>query len=139
MGAFNSKNYRFADITVSMFGQTLTGFRGIKYKKSQEKEHLYAQGDEPVGVQRGNKAYEGELMMLKSDFDALNIAAKTAGYEDVVDLPGFPLIVSYSNNTKITTDTLLNVEFKEFEDGMVQGDKFKEISLPIIFTKIKKV
>ena len=136
--AFNTKDYRFADISVSLFSQTLTGFRGVSYKKKQEKELLHAAGDKPVGVQRGNITYEGELTLLKSDYDALNVAARAAGYDDILGLPGFPIVLAYTNDTQITTDTLLNVEFMEFDEGMKQGDKFKEMSLPIIFTGIKK-
>lgn len=135
---FNTKDFRFADIQVSLFGQTLSGFRGVSYKKKQEKELLHGAGEKPIGIQRGNITYEGEIMMLKSDYDALNLAARAAGYDDIVSLPGFPVVVAYTNDTKITTDTLLNVEFMEFDEGMKQGDKFKEMSLPIIFTGIKK-
>jgi hypothetical protein len=136
--AFNSKEYRFANVAVSAFGTTFQGLRGVSYKKKQEKELLHAQGDKPIGIQRGNISYEGELKILKSDFDALNEAAVAAGYEDLIEMPGFPIIVSYTNDTKIKVDTLLNVEFTEFDEGLTQGDKFKELSLPIIFTGVKK-
>ena len=136
---FNTKDYRFADISVSIFGQKLSGFRGVSYKKKQEKSLLHAAGDEPIGIQRGNKSYEGEISMLKSDYDAMNLAARTAGYDDIIDLPGFPIVIAYSNDTNLTVDTLLNVEFMEFDEGMKQGDSFIEMSIPILFTGIKKV
>lgn len=133
---FNSKEYRYADINVALFGQKLKGLRGVKYSRKKNKELLHAQGDEPVGIQSGNVDYAGTLMILKGDFDDLNTAAKAAGYKDVTDLPGFPMIVTYSNTTKLKVDTLVGVEFDEYEEGMVQGDKFKELSLPILFTSI---
>lgn len=136
---FNSKEYRFADIKISLFGTKLKGLRGVEYKKKRNKELLHAAGDEPVSIQSGNVDYSGSISMLKGDFDSLNAAAVKAGYSDITDLPGFPVIVEYSNSTKMSVDTLLNVEFDEYDEGLKQGDKFKEISLPILFTGIKKL
>lgn len=135
---FNSKEYRFADIQVSLFGQKLKGLRGVEYSRSRNKELLHAQGDEPFSIQSGNVDYKGSLMMLKGDFDALNLAATAAGFTDITDLPGFPIVISYTNETKLSVDTLINVEFDSYDEGLKQGDKFKEISLPILFTRIKK-
>lgn len=140
--AFDSREFEFADVRVAILGTQLTGLRGLTYKKSQEKEPVYGAGNEPRAIQRGNKKYEGQLMLLKSDFDALNIAAIAAGYEDIVDVPGdlIDLIVVYQKEgtAKLSTDRLLNVEFTEAEDGMKQNDKFKEVTLPFICLKIKK-
>ncbi len=134
----NGKEYRFADIKVSLFGQKLTGLRGIDYKRKRNKELLHAQGDEPFSVQSGNADYSGSITMLKADFDALNTAAVAAGYTDITDLPGFPIVVEYSNAAKISIDTLVGVEFDEYDEGLKQGDKFKEVTLPILYLRIKK-
>ena len=134
----NGKQYRFADIKVSLFGQNLKGFRGIEYSKKRNKELLHAQGDEPISIQSGNVDYSGNLMLLKSDFDDLNTAAIAAGYADITDLPGFPIIVTYSNTSKLNVDTLINVEFDSYDEGLKQGEKYKEMSLPLLFTAIKK-
>ena len=134
----NGKEYRFADIKVSLFGQKLNGLRGIEYKRKRNKELLHAQGDEPFSVQAGNVDYSGSITMLKADFDALNAAAVAGGYTDITDLPGFPIVVEYSNTTKISIDTLIGCEFDEYDEGLKQGDKFKEVTLPILFLRIKK-
>ena len=141
--AFDSREYEFADIRVSMLGVELTGLRGLTYKKSQEKELVYGAGNEPKAIQRGNKKYEGSLMLLKSDFDALSAAARGAGYNDITDVPGRLIDITClyqksDDSTQLAVDTLQNVEFTEFEDGQKQGDKFKEISLPLIFLRIKQ-
>ncbi len=126
-----------------MLGLELTGLRGLTYKKSQEKELVYAAGNQPRAIQRGNKKYEGSLMLLKSDFDTLSLAARAAGYDDVTDVPGRLIDITclYQKSddaTALSVDTLQNVEFTEFEDGQKQGDKFKEISLPLLFLRIKQ-
>ncbi|MDE3185279.1 MAG: hypothetical protein KGM16_17845 [Bacteroidota bacterium] len=137
---FNSKEFEFADIKVSVLGTELSGLRGLTYKKTQDKEPVYAAGNQPKSIQRGNKKYEGNLMMLKSDFDLLNAAARTAGYEDISDVPGSAINITcvYSNASNLSVDSCLNVEFTDFEDGQKQGDKFKEITLPFIFLRLKQ-
>lgn len=133
---FDTREFEYADTKVKMLGAELTGLRGLTYKKSQEKELVYGAGNRPKAVQRGNKKYEGSLMLLKSDFDLLNKAALAAGYNDLTDVPGKLINISCvyekEGDPVIQTATLFNVEFTEFEDGMKQGDKFKEISLPFI-------
>lgn len=141
MGQFNSKEFEFADIKVSMLGVELTGLRGLTYKKSQEKEHIYGAGNQPKAIQRGNKKYEGTLTLLKNDADILNEAARASGYEDIADVPGNNIAITcvYANGSALKTDTCIGVEFTEFEDGQKQGDKFKEISLPFLFLRLKQV
>lgn len=138
----DTREFEYADITVKMLGAELTGLRGLTYKKSQEKEPVYGAGNTPKAIQRGNKKYEGTLMLLKSDFDLLNTAAVAAGYEDITDVPGKLIhmvsVYQKQGDPLIKTDVLKNVEFTEYEEGMKQGDKFKEVSLPFICLDIIK-
>ncbi len=140
---FNSKEFEFADVKVSLLGANLSGLRGLTYKKSQEKEVVFGQGNEGKAIQRGNKKYEGTLMLLKSDYDMLNRAAIAAGYEDIVDVPGKLIQIACVHKKDgvdgLSTVFILNVEFTEAEDGMKQNDKFKEISLPFLALKIRTV
>lgn len=139
---FDTREFEFSDTKVSLLGRELTGLRGVKYKKSQEKEAVYGAGNEPKSIQRGKKNYDGTLMMLKSDFDALNTAAVAAGYEDIVDVPGhlinITVVYSKDGSAALKTDRILNVEFTEYEDGLENADKFKEVSLPFIALKVRK-
>lgn len=141
--AFDSREFEFADIKVSALGVELTGLRGLTYKKSQEKEHVYGAGNQPKSIQRGNKKYEGTLTLLKSDLDVMNTAARTAGYEDISDVPGTNInitcVYQKSDTGRLATDSCINVEFTEWEDGMKSGDKFKEVNLPFIFLRLKQV
>ena len=140
---FDSSEYEYADIKVSVLGASLTGLRGIKYKKKQEKSVVYGQGNQPKSVQRGNKSYEGTLSVLKSDYDLLDAAAVAAGYEDITDVPSkyitSTVVYQKPGETALTVDTLIQMEFTEAEDGMKQGEQFKEVELPFIFLRKKKV
>lgn len=130
MDIFNSKEYEWSDITLIVAGRVVTGVRAIKYTRKQEKELLYAKGNKPHSIQRGNKSNEGTLTLLQSELEALNLAAGG----DVLDIQ-FNIVCSYGNPLKgdvIHTDLVKGVELTEIPKGMSQGDKFAEIELPWI-------
>lgn len=109
-------------------------FREILFKAG--KEALYAKGNKPQGVQRGNKSYEGSIGLLQSEYEALSQACGG----DILDA-SFDLVVSYGNATKgdvIVTDILVGAEFTEDNTEWKQGDKFQEKELPFIFVDKKK-
>jgi hypothetical protein len=139
---FDTREFEFSDTKVQLLGRELTGLRGLKYKKSQEKEPVHGSGNEPKAIQRGKKSYDGTLSVLKSDFDALNAAAVAAGYEDIVDVPGHLIditcVYQKDGSSALSTDKIINVEFTEWEDGMENADKFKEVSLPFLALKVRK-
>jgi hypothetical protein len=139
--SFDSRQYEFADIKVSILGKRLTTFRGLTTKVSQEKELVYGEGNRPISVQRGNKKFEGTLMCLKSDLDDMNAIARAAGYDSLLDVPGRLIDIDtvYEKELDIafSSKSCINVEFTEIEDGMKQGDKFKEISLPFVYLREK--
>ena len=91
---FNSREYEWSDVTVVLAGRDVTGIRGISYSPAQEKEALYAKGNKPHSIQRGNKSYSGSVRLLQSarrrsggtDPDA-------AGYEGAAGLVGHRVLV----------------------------------------------
>ena len=112
-------------------GRPVTGFRAVDYSSKQEKEALYAKGNKPHGIQRGNKSYEGSITLLQSEYEALRQACGG----DVLDA-SFDLVVAYGNASKgdaIVTDILVGAEVTEDNTEWKQGDKFQEKKLPFIF------
>lgn len=133
---FDSREYEWSDVTVVMAGRDVTGIRGISYNSSQEKEALYAKGNKPHGVQRGNKSYEGSIRLLQSEYDALNEAAGG----DALNA-SFNIIVAYGNPSAgdvIKTDLLMGCEITSKPKSLNQNDKFMEIELPLIMLDIKE-
>lgn len=131
---FDTREYEWADVTVVMAGQDVTGIRGVSYTSSQEKEALYAKGNKPHGIQRGNKSYEGSIRILQSEYDALNAAAGG----DALDV-NFDIIVAYGNPSKgdvIKTDLLSGVEITSKPKSLNQNDKFMEIELSILMLDV---
>lgn len=139
--AFDSREFSFADVKVSLLGVNLTGLRGLTYKKSFEKELVYAQGNSPKAIQRKNKKFEGTLTVLKSDYDLLHKAAIAAGYSDITEVPGHLInitcVYEITDTLKVNTTSLINVEFTEIDEGMKTGDSFKEMALPFIYLRQK--
>ncbi len=134
---FNTREYEWADINVVMAGRNVTGFRAVSYTSKQEKEALYAKGNKPHSIQRGNKSYEGSISLVQSEYEAL----KQAAGGDILDA-SIDLVVSYGNPTKgdtIGTDLLQGVEFTDDKTEWKQGDKFQEKELPFIFLDKKNL
>ena len=134
---FNTREYEWADINVVMAGRNVTGFRAVSYTSKQEKEALYAKGNKPHSIQRGNKSYEGSISLVQSEYEAL----KQAAGGDILDA-SIDLVVSYGNPTKgdtIVTDLLQGVEFTDDKTEWKQGDKFQEKELAFIFLDKKNL
>jgi hypothetical protein len=134
---FNSREYEWADITLILGGVDITGIRAIKYKKKTEREPVYAKGRDPHSIQTGNNSYEGEFEVLQSDFNALSLAAGG----DITNL-NVNAVVAYGNPANgdvMKTDILSGIRFTEAENAAKQGDKFMPVTLPFMFTGLKKV
>lgn len=130
---FNSREYEWNDVRALVGGRPLTRLRSVRYKVSKEKELLYGTGNEPVSIQSGNKAYEGEVAMLRSEYETL----AQSGGGSVLDLQ-VDIVVSYGNPANgdvMVTDKLLGCQFTEEENSMTQGDKNEEVTLPFIFLR----
>lgn len=136
---FATEQYSWSDVNIVMLGKVVTGARGVRYKASQEKEPIYGRGSKPVAMGRGNKTYEGELKLLQSELEALQEAAGSGN--ELTDIAAFDIVISYvprSGGTQIVTDIIKYAEFTENEKQLNQGDKFMEITLPIVALDIKK-
>ena len=130
----DTREYEWADLTVVMAGRDVTGIRGVSYTSDQEKEALYAKGNKPHGIQRGNKSYTGSIRLLQSEYEALNAAAGG----DALDV-SFNIIVSYGNPSKgdiLTTDLLVGCEITSKPKSLNQNDKFMEIELPLVMLDV---
>lgn len=137
---FNSKECEWSDLELFFNGVKITKVQSVKYKKAQEKELLYAAGDDPISIQRGNKSYVGSIRLLKGALDHINQSVVAAGGEDILDA-SYTVVVNYKKkgNRTIQTDTLIGLEVQEYERGMEQNAKFMAIELPIIFLKLKSL
>lgn len=133
---FNSEEYAFNDITVVMLGRPIIGLRGIRYKVMQDKENVYGKGKLPIGRGRGQVTFEGSIKLLHSELRAL--LAAVGGGDNILSIRPFEIIVNYGPLVGIAnTDILKFVEFTEQEIDVNQGDKFTEVTLPVIIGDIQ--
>lgn len=136
---FDSREYEWADITITIGGVTLTKVQGVDYTSTQEKELLYGKGNEPLSIQKGNKSYSGNLTLLQSAIDALSLAGGDGGLLDL----SVDITITYGNPSKgdvIRTDMLIGCQFTSEPRAMSQGDKNMQAqSCPFIYLRKKRI
>lgn len=131
---FDSREYEWADLTILIGTRIIVGARGVKYANKQDKELIYGKGNEPYAVQKGNKSHDGELTLAMSELLALQEESPT---KSILDLQ-VNITVCYGNPSQgdvMHTDKLMGVQFTEEPQGMNQGEKFSEHTLPFIFLR----
>jgi len=138
---FSTKDCAWSNVSMTILSRKLTGLRGFEFKKSVEKEHVYAAGDEPVDIQSGNKKYDGNLKVLKYEADMMNEAALLAGFSDITEVP-HTLITITVEFKKLPTDktriiVVPGVAFTELAIAMEQNAKMTEVTLPFLAMRIQ--
>lgn len=132
--AFDSKEFAWKNITIIVGTTPITGIRGIEYTEAQEKEPYYAAGDEPQGIQPGNKSYKGSITLTQSAVNALEAASATGSILDIQ----VNIVINYAKTGKVHTDIVEYAEFTEVPKGMKQGDKMSEHTIPFVALGIQK-
>lgn len=128
---FNSKEYSYCNMAVTVLGRPIAGLRGLEYTTKKSKEALYGAGVNPKAIQHGRREYEGTLTVLQSELEALNRAAKEAGHTDCLDIE-FDIVVTYLSEGVLTTDIVRCASITEFPKGLKEGDLYSEHALPFI-------
>ena len=136
MSGFDSRQYEWADVSVSIGGKDIVTIRAVKWDRETEYEELYGKGRDAISIQRGNNKNSGEFELLQSDFDAIEKAAGGDILKAVVDCQvafGDP-----EQGDAIITHRALGCRFPKDSYELKQGDKFAAIKLPWIARKIQK-
>lgn len=134
---FDTKECEWSDMEVYINGVKITKITGLKFKKTREKELLYAAGSDPINIQSGNKGYSGTLTVLRGAVEDMTRAVKASGGEDLLDAEWSVVCKFKPKGVRaLSTYTIPTAEFTEFEDGMMQNDKKGEIALPFIFLNL---
>lgn len=128
---FNTAEFAWKDIEAILLGRPVVRLLEVKYKTARETKAIYGRGDQPLGIQRGNKSYEGEIKIGQSELEALTRKAQQLmPNSDPTDLPAINVSISYAKDGALVTDVLVGVVLGEFEKGMKQGDFEMEVTLP---------
>lgn len=130
----DTREYEWADLAVLIGTRTIVGAQQIRYTVKQDKQPIYGKGNEPHAIQKGNKSYDGELVVLMSELLLLQSESKTGS---VLDLQ-VDITACYGNPSQgdiIHTDKLMGVQFTEEPQEMKQGDLNSVHSLPFVFLR----
>lgn len=133
---FNSREYEWADIAVDLNGRDITGIKSVKYSEKLEAEELYAKGRYPHSIQTGNVAYEGEIEVTQSEYEAL----VKAGKGSVLRLRNLTCTVLYGNpgnGDAMVKDRINGLQITEGGKEFKQGDKSTTVKLPFKATSVE--
>jgi hypothetical protein len=126
---------------IKILGRTIKGLRGFGFKKEVEKEHIYGAGDDPIDIQSGNKKGSGSIKVLGFEADLMNKAARTAGYDDITDVPHEAIVITCAFKKRmadpIKTYIASGVAFSEAGVDLEQNAKMREISLPYLAMNVQ--
>lgn len=140
---FSTRECAYHQTSIKILTRTIVGLRGFEFGKTIEKEYLRGAGNEPIDIQTGDKSYPGNLKLLKYEVDMLNDAARTAGYEDILEVPHEAVVITcvYKKNAtdKARTITATGVAFTDMKSAMDQGAKMTEVTLPFLAMKTVNV
>ena len=128
---------------MKLFGRVIKGIRGWEIKTTRDKEHIYGAGQKPLDIVEGNVGYSGSIKILGHEIDAMNAAAKAAGYEDITELPHEAVVATVRFKKDVTSATtfmtIRGMAFTEVPDGFDQGAKNRELTLPFLAMDVDKV
>jgi len=130
MANFNSVEYAWKDLQVSLLGRLLVRILEVEYGATVEKKEIMGRGNKPLGVQTGNYKFKGKLQIGQSEYEAMVDVAKQAG-KRVTDLT-LDINIAYILDGVIKRDRVVGASFTEMAKGMKQGDTEMMIDLPWI-------
>jgi hypothetical protein len=126
---------------IKILGRTIKGLRGFGFKKEVEKEHLFGAGDDAIDIMSGNKKGTGSIKVLGFEADAMNKAARDAGFDDITDVPHEAIVITCAYKKRaidpIKTYVASGVGFTEAGTDLEQNAKFREITLPYLAMNVK--
>src|SRR5688572_27229923 len=99
----NGNEYAWEDLQIVMEGkaQPLEGVTEIEYTTKKEHTNIYGKGDKPVAMGRGKKEPGGKIVLLQSEFEALQ-QSLPAG-KDATDRKPFTITVAYAPEGGVET------------------------------------
>jgi hypothetical protein len=135
----NNVEYGWSSITLSIGGLVIKGITNISYSENQQAENIYGAGGRPVSRGVGNREATASITIHKSEYFALQKAAKAKGYESILDLPFFDVTVIYQpvvGSVSFTKDVIKNSQFITANAEASQGDLAIEVTLDIVCSHI---
>lgn len=136
MALVNGQGYGFTDISIGLLGNAdVAGIKAISYTSTRQKQNSHGAGGNPVERTRSQRNFEGSVTLTLKEVHRIREAA---GKQSLVDIPAFPITVSYANGVDpVITDVL---EFCEFTSDPVtssNGDTEIPVELALVIGGIR--
>lgn len=127
----NGNEYAFEDLQVVVNGYVPQGIQEIEYGANKNHYNIHGRGGKPVAMGRGKKDAEpGRLVVLQSDFEAMNAAAAVG--TDPTDWNAFEIVASYApDNGIVITDVIPFCRVNSWKKGMKTEDGHQTIELSL--------
>lgn len=134
----DSAEYAYRDLRLFLLGREVTGFQRVRWGSRQDKSLLYAKGDQPIAIQRGNVSYMGEITLLTSEVEAIRTALKAQGKRGFLwEVVTFTAVVQLAREGETVGPVYkLTAQFTEDMRGLDQGQQFEQIVCPLIVLRI---
>jgi hypothetical protein len=112
----NGRAYDFAQVVVNILGVPIMGIQAIEYKEEQEKKNNFGAGKWAVSRGHGTVNADASFEISMNDIENLRDAIPSGR---LLDIPAFPITVTFLNDQKVVTHVLHNCEF--IDDGVGGG------------------
>lgn len=138
MGAVNTSEFAWKDITVTGMGATFEGCTEIEYDVEVEKKQVYGRGAKVQGIQSGNESPKGNITVKQSLLEAMIRTAQENGNKNakITDI-SFDVQVHYLKGTDIVKDRIVGIEVQKQPKQMKQGDLEMTVKLPFLAMDIQ--
>jgi hypothetical protein len=105
--AFSSK-----DAELELLGGRPLEFM-INYSATREKNlNRSAGSNKPTSFSEGDETYECKLTLGMADLVAVENAAKKASLNSILDLPPFPIVISFINTDQVLVQDVVTATFQ---------------------------
>jgi hypothetical protein len=109
-----------ADIEIRMLGVDVQGFEEITYEEVQETQLNYGKGRKPHSYSVGRSSYSGSLTLYHDT--VAQIEASLPSGTTLLDLPPFPIVVSYVSPSGRIVKDIVTAKFQKNMRGGGTGD-----------------
>ena len=131
----NGVSYSWESITVKLPSGVAVMIKSINYSDESPTRPVYGKGRMPRGFSKGNYKAQGELGLLREEFDRLN---SRFGGQGMYGKSPSNIVVSYADDGKpVTTDTLPYVLFDKRDTSIAQDDESVEVG--VSFTVLEQI
>lgn len=137
----NGIEYNWSSVNFVISGTLIEGITDISYQENLTITPLYGRGNKANAYSVGNHEYTGSITIRKSELDKLTVGAQNALKDTILHLEPFPINIVYKSldETRIVSEILVNCMFTSVDTSSSQGDEAVGVTLPFIYTDIKKV